>query len=297
MEHRFAELRREMQPYGPPVIAFNKSHSGSRVLARLLEGSGVFLGADIPSSRDSLDVLRLVEYVVENYYPDYGRLFRADDPVLFALIRDVFAQHLKGFAGGRWGWKLCETGFILPLLDKIFPDALYLHLLRDGRDVAFCDHVAPRDPFWRKVYFNTDRIRSWHGMPLSRTTYRLASPLYNARHWANAVIIGRAFGSMLGPRYLEVRYEDLVLNFRETSLSVLQFAGLQPDVEALDEIERSLSGGSIGKFRQKSLFWRWLAMRELEPALSAFGYGPRSTVAERRVPPRLAPAAGTPKGV
>jgi Sulfotransferase family len=297
MEHRFAELRRELQPYGPPVIVFNKSHSGSRLLAQLLEGSGFYLGADMPSSRDSLDVLRLVEYVVGNYYPDYGRLFRSEDSVLFALIREVFARHLKSYPGGRWGWKLCETGFILPLLDEVFPDALYLHLLRDGRDVAFSNHIAPRDPFWRKVYFNTDRIKSWRGLPLSRTTYRLLSPLYNARHWSNSVIIGRAFGSMLGTRYLEVRYEDLVLSFRETSLGLLQFLGVPPDIEVLDEIERSISRSSIGKYRKRSVLWRWLAMQELEPALSAFGYGPRSKAAQPFVPPRLAEAAGKPKEV
>ena len=43
-------------------------------------------------------------------------------------------------------------------------EARYIHLIRDGRDVAFSDHHAPDKAFWRKVYFNTDRIRDLAGV-------------------------------------------------------------------------------------------------------------------------------------
>jgi hypothetical protein len=272
----FRELRGRLAQFGPPVVVFNKSHSGSRVLARVLEEAGVFLGAHTNPSMDSLDLLRLVEHLVTTRYPDYGPAFRAPDRILNELIADVFSSHMQGFEGGRWGWKLCETTFILPLIHELFPDALYLHLLRDGRDVAFCDHVAPRDPFWKKIYFNTDKIRYWRGLPLSRSTYRVLSPLYNARHWANSVTVGRAYGMMLGDRYMEVRYEDLIQNFPDTTRALLGFLGLEATPDALADVERSLVKSKVGNHRQRSRFLRWLAFRELEPTLAAFGYGPNS---------------------
>ncbi len=270
----FADLRRELARFGPPIVVFNKSHSGSRVLAQLLLDQGVYLGSDINESNDSLDILAIFQSVVLQHYPDYQGLFRNPDPALVALIRERLLAHLSGFPGGRWGWKLCETTYILPLIAHLFPEAHYLHLVRDGRDVAFSNHVAPYTPLWRKVYFNTDRLSRWHGLPLSRGPYRVMPPLYNARHWANMVTIGRAFGSMMGRRYMEIRYEDLVLDFRAAAARVLAFLQITPDEAGLARLEATLRP-AVGKYRRKSKFMLWLAMRELEPTLASFGYGPR----------------------
>ena len=59
-----AELRDELCALPPPIVVFNKSHSGSRLLARVLAAGGVFMGAHLNASHDSLDLLPLVEYLV-----------------------------------------------------------------------------------------------------------------------------------------------------------------------------------------------------------------------------------------
>jgi len=33
--------------------------------------------------------------------------------------------------GARRGWKLCETGHALPVISRLFPEARFLHLIRD----------------------------------------------------------------------------------------------------------------------------------------------------------------------
>ena len=40
-------FRDAFQRYGSPVIVFNKSHSGSRMLAQLLDGAGIAMGAHL----------------------------------------------------------------------------------------------------------------------------------------------------------------------------------------------------------------------------------------------------------
>ena len=67
-----AVVREELKAAAAPVVIFNKSHSGSRLLARLIEASGVFMGANQNDSKDSLDVLKLVEHLVTRCYPDYA---------------------------------------------------------------------------------------------------------------------------------------------------------------------------------------------------------------------------------
>jgi len=268
------------------VIVCCKSHSGSRLLARLLAEGGVFLGARCNESHDALDVLAFVEHVVRGYYPDYARLWAgaSDTAEVARRARDCFDRHLDGYdrtAAAPWGWKLGESGYAMPVLARLFPGARVVHLVRDGRDVAFCDHRAPDDPFWRKIYFDTDRIESWRGLRLTGPAYRRRSHLYNAVHWSNAVRVGRAYGSMLGERYMEVRYEDLCGDFAASAARVLRFAGAPAPDAAIARVGPLVRSASIGKHRRAPA----RALREVveiaKPALLAFGYLERDPEAPR----------------
>ena len=164
IDNALIELRQRLSSLRPPVIIYNKSHSGSRLLARVLAGQGLFLGAERNQSEDAMPILPVVEACVLRYYPDFVQLWdsRGSEPAqLAAATAQAFERHLAGYdpaSGKPWGWKLCETLYALPFFTFLFPQAKVIHLLRDGRDVAWSDHVAPELPFWRKVYFNTDKI-------------------------------------------------------------------------------------------------------------------------------------------
>jgi len=271
-------LRAEFAPLPNPVIIFNKSHSGSRVLAELMTAGGVFMGAHCNESGDSLDMLDLVTFLVGKYYPDYSRLWAANSPAdeeLASLVRSSFQGHFEGYdrqAAMPWGWKLCETTYILPVLDYLFPQAKFIHLIRDGRDVAFCDHHGPSDAWWRKIYFNTDRIQTLHGMRLTGPAYRRRSPVFNALHWMNSVTVGMNFGMMLRERYLEVRYEELCGNFVPVAQRVLEFAGAPDPEAAMRRMEPKVHATSVGKFRRHSRRDVRQVMEIIKPLLLSLGY-------------------------
>lgn len=259
----------------PPVVVFNKSHSGSRVLARLLRGQGIFIGAVLNESEDALPFLPLVEHAVLTYHPDFTPLWRgaAWPDALQRLIETALDQHLAGHRpGAPWGWKLCETTYILPLLAALFPTAHFVHLLRDGRDVAFADHVAPEQPFWRKIYFGSAAVQSWRGLALDHAAYRRASHLYNARHWREMVGLGRAYGAMLGPRYHEIRYEALCADPQGEAARLLGFLGRPLDAAALAAFAATLRPLSIGKHRARPLAMQAEVQQIIEPLLLACGY-------------------------
>ncbi len=260
-----------LAPLGAPVILFSASHSGSRLLAAVLERLGVFMGAQLNDSADSLPVFDLARYLVETHAPDFSRLFGEGDPTLRARVLAAFADHLATRPPGqRWGWKLPETSHVMPVMARLFPQARAIHLVRDGRDVAFSPFLAPKAPFWRKIYFNDDRIFSWRGHALTQRAYREHGHLFNAARWVNSVTLGRAHGVMMGERYLEVRYEALVADPAAVAARVAAFLELAPAGEAADWSE--VSAGSVGKWRSES--GRRLAEIRpvIEATLAAFGY-------------------------
>jgi len=75
-------------------------------------------------------------------------------------------------------------------ISRDFPEALFIHIIRDGRDVAL----------------SLDK-RGWsRPLPWDKKRSLLAAGIY----WEWIVRKGRNYGAMLGPKYMEVRYDELV---------------------------------------------------------------------------------------
>jgi hypothetical protein len=258
--------------HGPPVIVYNAAHSGSRLLTRLLTELGVFMGANLSDSEDSEDMAELVEHIVLEHAPDYTGLFAQGDPALDQLAIAAVAEHLAGRPRhARWGWKHCETGHALPVIARLFPTAQTIHLIRDGRDVAFSPFVAPKHPYWRKIYFGVAELRSWRGFAMTQRAYRKHGPLFNATRWVNSVTLGRAHGLMLGERYHEVRYEDLVLDPKGAAERIAAFLGLPPPELSTEALH--VDTGRVGKWRTLPEATTTEVLALLEPTLTTFGYG------------------------
>ena len=93
------------------------------------------------------------------------------------------------------------------------PNALFLHLIRDGRDVAYALHTK-------------GFIRPF---PWDRRHRLLVSGL----HWKWKVRRGRRVRHQLGDDYLEVRFEDLVLKPHETLAQIGEFIDCRLDYESI----------------------------------------------------------------
>ncbi len=94
-------------------------------------------------------------------------------------------------------------------IKRQIPNALFIHVIRDGRDVA---HALHTKGFIRP--FPWDR------------QHRL---LVSALHWRWKVRSGRRSRHELGEDYVEIRFEDLVLKPQQTLAQVGEFIGLPLD--------------------------------------------------------------------
>ncbi|MEO6445779.1 MAG: sulfotransferase, partial [Gemmatimonadaceae bacterium] len=123
----------------------------------------------------------------------------------------------------RWAETTPDHVLYMPQIRDQIPGALFLHVVRDGRDVA----ASMARQGW---------IRP---LPAHRERPALASAAY----WQWVVERGRAAGTALGADYCEVRYEDLVDAPVDTLAKLGRFIGQPLD---WDHIQR-VGIGSVGK--------------------------------------------------
>jgi hypothetical protein len=115
----------------------------------------------------------------------------------------------------RWGDKTPRYVEHIPFLARLFPDGRFVHLVRDGRNVAL----------------------SYADVPFGPKTVARAAEL-----WAKRVSDGITAGRALEPgRYLELRYEDLVVDIEGRARELTEFLDLPFDPGMLDYTEKSRS--------------------------------------------------------
>jgi hypothetical protein len=123
-------------------------------------------------------------------------------------IAAVFEAYATKEGKPRWGDKTPMYMRHLPLLERLFPDAQYVHLVRDGRDAAVSFLRMPEGTF-------------------TRTWAHPESPAEFACLWRIEVEGARALGRRVGPsRYREARYEQLVAEPEETVRELCAFAAV-----------------------------------------------------------------------
>jgi hypothetical protein len=179
------------------------------------------------TSTGSLDLDGLItDIAADRSFPDWqlgpaawsevrAQALRTVPDVLLALYRAYAHQQGKPRAGDKTPVHLLH----IELLAASFPQARFVHIVRDGRDVV---------PSIMGMSFGPDRFAE--------------AVLF----WQRRVEQGLAGGAMLGPeRYREVRYEDLVTDPETALRDLCPFLGLEYSAEMLRYHERAddLLGG------------------------------------------------------
>lgn len=124
------------------------------------------------------------------------------------VVEAVFLAYADRHGKVRWGDKTPIYVLSIPLLSTLFPDARFVHVIRDGRDVALSYLAVPWGP---------------------------SSVWAAARKWRRDVSTGRRYGEALpADRYHEVRYTDIVEDPERSLREICGFANLPFDGAMLD---------------------------------------------------------------
>jgi Sulfotransferase family len=136
------------------------------------------------------------------------RVAKLTEPDFASVVAAVYMAYADLHNKVRWGDKTPVYVRLIPLLAKLWPSARFVHVIRDGHDVALSYLSVPWGP---------------------STIWEVA------RKWNGDVSAGRRAGSLLGPeRYTEVRYEDLIASPAAELERLCEFADLTFDGRMLD---------------------------------------------------------------
>jgi len=206
----------------PPVIVLGVGRSGTTLLRVMLDRS-----SQIAIPYESFFVTPLAHRhgrrpKLDDFLDDLGRFYQlyewgiAPEDVRPRLregmttgeaISAVFEVYAEREGKLRWGDKTPLYMQHLRLLERLFPDALWVHLVRDGRDAALSFLELP-EGFSGKTW------------ALPRTAAQFAA------RWRTEILAARKLGTHVGARYLELRYEDLVTEPERELRRVCEHASL-----------------------------------------------------------------------
>src|SRR5450755_2537853 len=131
------------------------------------------------------------------------------------FLRIVMEEICRNQGVERWAETTPEHLLYMRRIKETIPDALIVHVIRDGRDVALS---------W-------ERLSQIRRLPWDRKRAAMAAGIY----WEWIVGKGREAGGRFGGNYVEVRYEDLVRKPAEVLKSLEPFLEHDLDYERITQ--------------------------------------------------------------
>jgi hypothetical protein len=206
-------------PGGPPLLILGVRRSGTTLLRVMLDRHSQLAVPDETYFVPQLADRHLRRIDPDRFLDDVRRVVDWDIPLdkvrarlhdgipIGAAIGAVYAVYAEERGKARWGDKTPMYMQNLRLLERLFPDALFVHLIRDGRDAATSFLAMPR------------------GI-VTETWMHPRTPADFACQWRTEVAAARRLGRRVGTRYLEVRYEELVAEVESVLRRICELAGL-----------------------------------------------------------------------
>lgn len=199
------------------------------------------------------------------------------------FLRIVMGEICAAQGMQRWAENSPEGMLYLPLIKRLIPNALFVHILRDGRDVAAS---LARRRFVRAFPWE-DR----HGL--------MGCGLY----WEWIIEHGRSFGQSIPSDYIEIHFEQLLAQPQETLNEISHFIDQPLNYEVIQRVAygsvakpntsfyqeaESADFNPIGRWKKNFSSQQLLRFERLVgPTLLKLGYQPDTNGPEPGLPPSL----------
>lgn len=199
------------------ITVIGRGHSGTRAISHTLSESGVYMGdklnvsGDLLPPEDMYEACRVFAKYVEykgGLEWDFSKVLLMEvDPAFTRLIESYLSSVLNSKEENK-GWKIPETTLVYPWIIKMFPDAKYIHWVRDPRDCILGGHLTDNLRDFGIDYPKTDDIREMR-----------------AYSWKYQREIVKATPSPKSE--ISVRFEDMIFNQDDTLRKIGDYLGIK----------------------------------------------------------------------
>jgi hypothetical protein len=223
-----------------PIFIGGQHRSGTTLMRVMLHRHPAIACGPESQLLERTQFMAFHQYLIDQWMPIIERMDLDQHDVDHAaatFLDDFFSRFAAQRGKPRWGEKTPKNIFRIDYLFRLFPQAKFVHMIRDPRDIH-CSVVE-------KARTTTKR---WSVITPERTAKRWMSIIQHGRPWRCAE-----------DRYLEVRYEDLtdepvrtmqgVLNFLGETWSDAVIQGRSPSPSTADEnVNRTIFRTSVGRW-------------------------------------------------
>jgi len=143
------------------------------------------------------------------------------------IFDELFCTYTEKHSPGSkiWGDKTPMNTLYLDWIGTVFPRSKFIHIIRDGRDVA-------------SSYLKMERYNTI---------------LEAANRWINSIESAQSFGSKIKENYMELRYEELVTKPEEVIKDTCDFLDIDYDSKMLDHTKQVKKLGDTDKEHHSNL--------------------------------------------
>lgn len=235
------KLQIQLPPDGPNVIGATVG-SGTRVVVGIVRRAGMYVGTEFNKADDAISFrdcynrwsANLIEHRNSGLPPEI-------EAQMIRELQTALEAHLEGFGSEQkqpWGWKNPMSMYVLPFFHAMFPEIKFVHVVRDGRDMAYSQnqgHLSTNG----SLFLSTAERETW------------SQPVQSIALWNRANLLVAEYGEKKMPgQYLRIRFEDLCYSSVATVSQILQFFGLEGDAEQIAS-EAVSPPDSIGRWRNQ----------------------------------------------
>ena len=267
-----------------PVVIGGSGGSGTRAVAEILMRAGMHFGCDLNISNDDLSYSYLFKHThrymtaINKPFPEHQPIYALHQKLILRngrltardwhLIWEAAKGHMRGNFYGiawilqrwykilrpctvraekGWGWKEPHTMFFLHGIKDMYPDAKFILVVRDGRDMAYSR--------------NTQQFREWGSAFQIDSSDKSPGNKFEFWYRANRQAWNTAL-ELFERNCLMVRLEELCRTPESGVTSLLEFAGLDTNTTTRELWSIPKLPSSFGRHRLFDTGWVTSTVRD-----------------------------------
>jgi LPS sulfotransferase NodH len=192
------------------------------------------------------------------------RTFVSQNAIVAVFFGSLLWEKVNQDEHFPWGWKDPRTTLTFPIWLRIFPNARFLHVLRNGIDVAISTHrrsQKQQQKIWKRLY------------PIDYSPLTLDFE-YCFHLWEKYVSFVFDHKHLIPENhYLEIHYEDLLANPEEILRRIVEYIEFSIPDEVINTVCEQIDRSRLDNTEHAKPYEKVIPSLAAKPMMQQLGYG------------------------